>query len=116
MCYDEWKQQHPETPDDVFEGHWKALSRKDKGVSEPFSLLILSILTLRYPDQRYTSLAKKAVRYSYNHYCYLLLKSCFYRDRVLGRTRPPKASTAFSVFRVGGPAARQEKPWRAQVV
>ena len=34
MCYDEWKQQHPETPDDVFEGHWKALSRKDKGVSE----------------------------------------------------------------------------------
>ena len=34
LCYEEWKRNHPEVPDDAFEKHWGTLSRKDKAVSE----------------------------------------------------------------------------------
>ena len=65
LCYEEWKQKHPEVSDDAFDKHWKTLSRGEKAVSEALpSHLIDSHTSLS--DQNYMLLVKKAVCYSYN--------------------------------------------------
>ena len=102
LCYEEWKKQHAETSDDAFEGHWGSLSRGTKAVSEALSPYLIS---------SHASLSRSEVRVvgqegctlfvqSPGPNCYRLLKLCVCRNRILGRTRPPRASAAFSVFRV----------------
>jgi hypothetical protein len=64
LCYEEWKKENKETPDDKFEVHWNSLSRYMKGVSD-IILLTSSYLTLRYLDQKFSKRAKELVRHDY---------------------------------------------------